>query len=81
MPDFQNWITFFADEIVFEQEVAVPVQEQEPVDPKAAAAAVKKGQDPVELEQATALTVNVMKYAMDEDLLPDRMLDIEDDKV
>ena len=25
MPDFQNWIQYFADEIVFEQEVAVPV--------------------------------------------------------
>ena len=31
--------------------------------------------------EATALTVNIMKYSMDEELLPDRMLDIEDDKV
>ena len=70
MPDFQNWITFFADEIVFEQEVAVPVSEPEPVDPKAKD--VKKGQE-VE-EDKTALTVNVMKYQMDEELLPDRMI-------
>ncbi len=80
MPDFQNWITFFADEIVFEQEVAVPVPEPEPVDPKSAGKdAQKKGVDLTEQDQLTALTVNVFKYQMDEDLLPDRMLDIEDD--
>ncbi len=46
MPDFQNWITFFADEIVFEQEVAVPIPEPEPVDPKSAGKdAQKKGVD------------------------------------
>jgi len=84
MPDFQNWITFFADEIVFEQEVAVPIPEPEQIDPKVTSKDTKgKGaaQDPAELESATALTVNIMKYAMDEDLLPERMLDIEDDKV
>ena len=42
MPDFQNWITFFADEIVFEQEVAVPIPEPEPVDPKATDKNAKK---------------------------------------
>ena len=43
MPDFQNWITFFADEIVFEQEVAVPIPEPEPVDPKVVDKNAKKG--------------------------------------
>lgn len=81
MPDFQNWITFFAEEIVFEQEVAVPIPEPEQVDPKAAGKDAKKGVQEVEEAQATALTINVMKYNMDEDLLPDRMLDIEDDRV
>ena len=53
MPDFQNWITFFADEIVFEQEVAVPIPEPEPVDPKAADPKAKKAAvgDPTEQEQ------------------------------
>jgi len=81
MPDFQNWITFFADEIVFEQEVAVPIPDPEPVDPKAADKNAKKGAEVVDQGEATALSVNVFKYQMDEDLLPDRMLDIEDDKV
>ena len=65
---------------MFEQEGVVAAPEPEPVDPKAAAAPVKKGQE-AEQEQATAVTVNLMKYSMDEDLLPERMLDIEDDKV
>ena len=83
MPDFQNWITFFADEIVFEQAVAVPITEAEPVDTKAPAKDTKppKGQEVVEPDATTAMTVNIMKYSMDEDLLPERMLDIEDDKV
>jgi len=81
MPDFQNWITFFADEIVFEQEVAVPIPDPEPVDNKPLGRDAKKVADPVETDQVANLTVNVMKYSMDEELLPERMLDIEDDKV
>jgi len=82
MPDFQNWITFFADEIVFEQQIAVPIPEPEVVDTKAPAAKdAKKGAEIIEPDQITALTINIMKYSMDEDLLPERMLDIEDDKV
>lgn len=65
---------------MFEQEGVVAAPEPEPVDAKAAAAPVKKGQE-AEQEQATAVTVNLMKYSMDEELLPERMLDIEDDKV
>ena len=82
MPDFQNWITFFADEIVFEQQIAVPIPDPEPVDAKAPPAKdAKKLAEAAEPDQTTALTINIMKYSMDEDLLPERMLDIEDDKV
>jgi len=84
MPDFQNWITFFADEIVFEQEIQVTPPEPEPVvDLKVAPGKdAKKPVEPVEPHhEAAALTISVMKYSMDEDLLPERMLDIEDDKV
>lgn len=82
MPDFQNWVEYFAEEIVFEQEVAVPVKEDEPAekDAKQDKRAKEKGQQE-ENPEHTALTVNIMKYQMDEDLLPERMLDIEDDKV
>ena len=65
---------------MFEQEGVVAAPEPEPVDAKQAAAPVKKGQE-AEQEQATAVTVNLMKYSMDEELLPERMLDVEDDKV
>lgn len=41
----------------------------------------KKGGEEEEQTQGPALTVNIMKYSMDEEMLPDRMLDIEDDKV
>ena len=59
----------------------MPVHDPEPVDPKAASKDTKnKAQEP-EGGEATALTLNIMKYSMDEDLLPDRMLDIEDDRV
>lgn len=82
MPDFQNWITFFADEIVFEQQIAVSSPDPEPVETKAPPAKdIKKGADAADADASTALTVNIMKYSMDEDLLPERMLDIEDDKV
>ena len=30
MPDFQNWVEFFADEVVFEQEIQVLAREEEP---------------------------------------------------
>ena len=62
----------------------MPIPEPEPVDPKVTDKNTKKppaGADPTELDQQTALTVNIMKYSMDEELLPDKMLDIEDDKV
>ena len=54
----------------------------EPVETKAPPAKdIKKGADAADADASTALTVNIMKYSMDEDLLPERMLDIEDDKV
>ena len=82
MPDFQNWITFFAEEIVFEQAVAVPVGDAEPADSKPAPGGKPgKPAEVAEPDATTAMTVNIMKYSMDEDLLPERMLDIEDDKV
>jgi len=60
----------------------VPIPDPEPVETKAPPAKdAKKGAEAVEPDQTTALTINIMKYSMDEDLLPERMLDIEDDKV
>lgn len=33
MPDFQNWIAFFADEVLDHQEVAVPVESEDKPEP------------------------------------------------
>ena len=82
MPDFQNWLAFFAEEMIIGQEVVVPLEEQnnEPADKKEAP---KKGAAKVEKEEETLgpATVNIMKYSIDEESLPENMLNIEDDKV
>ena len=58
----------------------MPVEQEQKEEAKDTKAK-KKGGDEEEQTQGPALTVNIMKYSMDEELLPERMLDIEDDKV
>jgi hypothetical protein len=49
MPDFENWLAFFADEIIQESEIPKPVKKEEapvPVDPVPAGKPPGKGQAP-----------------------------------
>ena len=84
MPDFQNWLAFFAEEVLHGEEIAVPLEPEdkpEPVKeaPKGGKGAPKKVEE--EEDQAPPLTVNVMKYSLDEEMMPENMLNIEDDKI
>jgi len=71
VPDFQNWLTFFSDEFVFEQE---PVSFQKKEDNLASS-------QPQPDTTGNRTVGGFMKYQLDEDAMPEKMLDIEDDKV
>jgi hypothetical protein len=75
VPDFQNWLTFFSEELVFEQEAS-----SIPRDDKALITnSQPTGTNPGETSGKTVS--GFMKYQMDEEAMPERMLDIEDDKI
>lgn len=78
LPDFQNFLAYFADEIVFETEPIDPPKFDLP--PPPAPSGKQPPPDPMALllaEHAAAC----MKYQLDEELIPERILDIEDDKI
>lgn len=52
MPDFENWVKYFADDIVVEAQGAAPRADGQPI-----------------------------RYQMDEEMIPDALLDIDDQKV
>lgn len=84
MPDFQNWLAFFAEEVLLGQEVIITTEAEEKAEP--VKEAPKGGKQPakgVEKEEDTAqpVTVSFMKYSIDDEMLPDYMLNIEDDKI
>jgi len=75
VPDFQNWLTFFSDELVFEQEAAIVPKD----DKNAITSSQPTGTNPGETQGKTV--AGFMKYQMDEEAMPEKMLDIEDDKI
>lgn len=84
MPDFQNWLAFFAEEVLLVQEVTAPLEAEEKVEP--VKEPPKGGKPPakgVEKDEETAqpVTVNFMRYSIDDEMLPDHLLNIEDDKI
>jgi len=81
MPDFENWLVIFADELVQEQDI--PVKAEEPSDQPPATAPpkdAKKGA-PVDAVDPNALPVTLMKYTLDEENLPSSLLNVEDAKI
>ena len=82
MPDFQNWLAFFADEVILSQLVAVPMEPEDKPEPvKEAPKGKQAAQAPKEEDTKPPQTMNVTRYAIDEEMLPESMLSIEDDKV
>lgn len=84
MPDFENWLAIFADELIQEQEIpkqrldSALQQEQQPP------ANAKPGKDKdknADAPDANAIPVTLMKYVLDEDALPSSLINVEDAKI
>lgn len=46
MPDFENWLVIFADELIMEQEIQKPQKKEEPVGGAEPIPAAKGAKDP-----------------------------------
>jgi hypothetical protein len=66
MPDFENWLAYFADEIMQENEIPKPAKKEEapvPVDPVPAGKPAGKGQVPAaDMVDPNAVPVTFMRY-------------------
>jgi hypothetical protein len=66
MPDFENWLAFFADEIMQENEIPKPTKKEEApasVDPVPAGKPPGKGQAPAaEVIDPNAIPATFMRY-------------------
>ena len=66
MPDFENWLAYFADEIMQENEIPKPAKKEEapvPVDPVPAGKPTGKGQVPAaDMVDSNAVPVTFMRY-------------------
>lgn len=86
MPDFENWIAYFADEIIQENEILKPVKKEEapavadPV-PPAGKVPVKGQAQAADAVDPNAVPVTLMRYLIDEELLPRQLFSVEDAKV
>lgn len=85
MPDFENWIAYFADHIIQENEIPKPVKIEAapvPVDVVPAGKPVGKVAAPVaEAIDQNALSVTLMRYQLDEELIPKQLFSVEDAKI
>lgn len=86
MPDFENWLSIFADELIQEQEVPKTQRLESALSPEAQppAAAAKPGKDkgpPVDAVDPHAIPVTLMKYVLDEEALPSSLINVEDAKI
>ena len=85
MPDFENWLAFFADEVIQESEIPKPVKKEEvpaPIDPVPAGKAPGKGQAPAaDIIDPYAIPTTFMRYQLDEELLPKQLYGVEDAKI
>lgn len=83
LPDFQNWLAFFAEEMILGQEVTALLESEHKDEPvaKEAPKGGKKAEVVKEEETQGPVTINVIKYSIDEEMLPESMLNVEDDKV
>jgi hypothetical protein len=77
LPDFENWLAYFADEIVLESDTPIAYPKPE----HAAPPAPSKGAAAVDAIDPNCVPVTFFKYSMDEEILPESMLRVEDDKI
>lgn len=69
--------------MIIAQEVAVPLEDEKKDEPVAKEAPKVKGKEvKVEKEEeAMPMTVSIMKYSIDDESMPETLLNIEDDKI
>lgn len=80
MPDFENWLAYFADEIVLESDTQVIYQK--PVDPTPPPPPAKGvAATPVDFVDQNCVPVTFLKYSIDDEALPSSMLKVEDDRI
>jgi hypothetical protein len=86
MPDFENWLAFFADDLVMENEIPKPAKKEEVVggaEPVPVAKGVKDGKNSqaAEVVDPNAIPVTFMRYVLDDELLPKQLYGVEDAKI